>query len=206
MQSVVLFIPRILPNVSKKQLVDRFAELHIGRITHIHSKYRVNEKNNEYWFAFLTITIWNTSEGCRFWNSVVVCKETICMDYFELGVSKHLYWEIQLCRRNNVNLKVVKEIPIFEETKEEIVVEGLVEGATVNPLPPLPPLIKMRSYALAKGSYALAKGSYASAKEVLEEGEIDESNLSKRDHLEIYQDYLELERCIFGSNYLCKLF
>jgi hypothetical protein len=194
MQSVVLFIPRILPNVSKKQLVDRFAELHIGRITHIQSKYRVNEKKNEYWFAFLTISMWNTSEGCRFWNEVVVCKETICMDYFEPGVTKHLYWEIQLCRRNNGNLKIVKEMCVFEEeTKAEIVIG--TEEETVTPLPPLPALIKV------------------SAKEpiCLEEGEIDESNLSKsnlsnRDHIEIYQDYLELERCIFGSNYLCKLY
>jgi hypothetical protein len=191
MQDVVLFIPRILPNVGKKQLVDRFAELHIGRITHIQARYRVNEKKNEYWFAFITVSFWKTSEGCRFWNSAVVCKETICMDYFEKGVSKHLYWEIQLCRRNNGNLKEVKEMPIFEEeTKEEIVVQSLIEEVI---LPPLPALIKVRCMGL------------------LEEGEIDESNLSMsnlstRDHVEIYQDYLELERCIFGSNYLCKLY
>ena len=189
MQTVVLFIPRILPNVTKKQIVDRFAELHIGRITHIQAKYRVNEKKNEYWFAFLTVSFWNTSEGCRFWNAVVVCKETICMDYFEPGVSKHLYWEIQLCRRNNDNLKGLTEMPVFEEeTKEEISVENVT-------LPPLPALIKVRC---------------------MEEGEIDESNLSKsnlsesnlsnRDHFEIFQDYLDLERCIFGSNYLCKLY
>jgi len=180
MQDVVLFIPRILPNVTKKQLVDRFAELHIGRITHIQAKYRVNEKKNEYWFAFLSLSFWNTLEGCRFWNSVVVCKNTICMDYFEKGVTKHLYWEIQLCHRNNGNLKGVKEISI---EKEE-----------VSPtLPPLPALIKVRCMGL------------------LEEGEIDESNLlesnlSTKDHFEIFQDYLELERCIFGSNYLCKLY
>jgi len=187
MQSVVLFIPRILPNVSKKQLVDRFAELHIGRITHIQSKYRVNEKKNEYWFAFLTVSFWNTSEGCRFWNAVVVCKETICMDYFEPGITKHLYWEIQLCRRNNGNLRGLKEIPIFEEeTKEEILIESVAESIEkVQEMTHIP--------------YEL------------EEGEIDESNLSKsnlstRDHVEIFQDYLELERCIFGSNYLCKLY
>jgi hypothetical protein len=185
MQAVVLFIPRILPMVSKKQLVDRFAELHIGRITHIQSKYRVNEKKNEYWFAFITVSFWNTSDGCRFWNSVVVCKETICMDYFEPGVTKHLYWEIQLCHRNNGKLKALTKMPIFEETKEEISVE--IEEVT---LPPLPALIKVRC---------------------MEEGEIDESNLSEsnlsnRDHLEIYQEYLELERSIFGSNYLCKLY
>jgi len=184
MQEVVLFIPRILPNVSKQQLIDRFAELHIGRITNIQAKYRVNEKKNEYWFAFLTITIWKTDEGYRFWNSVVVCKETICMDYFEKGVTKtkQLYWEVQLCRRNNGNLKNVTRMPIFEETKEEI-----IHSRTEEKLPEMPPLIPR-------------------PKCVLEEGEIDESNLSTRDHLEIYQDYLELERCIFGSNYLCKLY
>jgi len=187
MQEVVLFIPRILPNVSKKQLVDRFAELHIGRITHINAKYRVNEKKNEYWFAFLTVSFWNTEEGCRFWNSVVVCKETIRMEYFETGVTRHLYWEIQLCQRNNGNLKGVKAMSIFEEeTKTETLVEK--EEVSSSPLPPLPPLIKVRCI------------------ESLEEGEIDESNLSTRDHIEIYQDYLELERCIFGSNYLCKLY
>ena len=195
MQAVVLFIPRILPNVTKKQLVDRFAELHIGRITHIQSKYRVNEKKNEYWFAFLTITIWKTEAGCRFWNEVVVCKDTIRIEYFETRVTKYLYWEIQLCQRNNENLRNVTRMTIFEDTKEEIVVE--TEEVTVPPthLPPLPPLIKVSF----KNRYTL------------EEGEIDESNLSKsnlsnRDHLEIFQDYLELERCIFGSNYLCKLY
>ena len=183
MQDVVLFIPRILPNVGKKQLIDRFAELHIGRITHINSKYRVNEKKNEYWFAFLTLTIWKTAEGCRFWNSVVVCKDTICMDYFEKGVTKHLYWVIQLCRRNNGNLKGLKEISIFEDTKEEIITESAkVTGEVPEMVINIP------------------------EDTCLEEGEIDESNLTTRDHFEIFQDYLELERCIFGSNYLCKLY
>jgi hypothetical protein len=185
MQAVVLFIPRILPNVTKKQIVDRFAELHIGRITHIQSKYRVNEKKNEYWFAFITITIWKTEAGCRFWNEVVVCKDTIRIEYFETKVTKYLYWEIQLCQRNNGNLRNVTRMTIFEETKEDISIEGKIEDQT--------------------------EGIEETKEIVLEEGEIDESNLSKsnlstRDHIEIYQDYLELERCIFGSNYLCKLY
>ena len=192
MQAVVLFIPRILPNVTKKQLVDRFAELHIGRITHINSKHRVNENKNEYWFAFLTITIWNTAEGCRFWNSVVVCKETICMDYFEKGVTRHLYWEIQLCRRNNDNLKSLKEMPVFEETKEEILTEVIEEKK-------MPTLIPVQKLALVQDNYVLEEGE-------IDESNLSESNLSTRDHVEIFQDYLELERCIFGSNYLCKLY
>lgn len=182
MQEVVLFIPRILPNVSKKQLVDRFAELHIGRVTHIHSKYRVNEKKNEYWFAFIRITPWNTEEGYRFWNQVVVCKETIPLEYFEKGVSKYLYWEIQLCSRNNDHLRKVKTMPMYEENKKEVQVQQ----------------VQVQEKKLVR--IELEEG------EIEEIEEIDESHFTTRDHLEMYQDYLILEREIFGSNYLCKLY
>ena len=54
MQEVVLFIPRILPNVSKKNIIDRFAELQIGSVTNIQSANRVNENKNRYIFIQLS--------------------------------------------------------------------------------------------------------------------------------------------------------
>jgi hypothetical protein len=200
MQEVVLFIPRILPNVSKKNIIDRFAELQIGSVTNIQSANRVNENKNRYWFAFITVKLWETPEGCHFWNQVIVDKETIRIEYFtpfknstklpvtdlniapqmgadsnlhryKNGFTKYLYWEIQLCNKNNTHLKDIQKNETFEATKKPKVVESVS----------IPSICDLE----------------------LEEGEIYESSFTVKDHLYMYQDYLELERCIFGSNYLC---
>ena len=182
MQEAVFFIPRILPNVSKKNIIDRFAELQIGSVTNIQSAKRVNENKNRYWFAFITVKLWETPEGCRFWNKAVVCKETIRVDYFSpirVANTKALYWEIQLCNKNNQRLRDIKWINTFE-TREPI------QSKKKEQEPKKMPISK--------------------CKLELEEGEIYESSFTLEDQLEIYRDYLELEKCIFGSNYLRELY
>lgn len=165
MQKVVLFIPRILPNVSKEMIIHRFQEEKIGNITHIQAKYRKNERNNCYWFAFITIEIQDTVPGRIFWNYVVLEKQTIALEYTDpYGFKTDLYWEVRLCSKNNPGFF------LEEHTQVQVnILEKRQETAE------------------------------------LEEGEINESQLSMRDHVEIYQDYLLFERDIFGSNYLCKI-
>jgi hypothetical protein len=165
MQKVVLFIPRILPNVSKEMIIHRFREEKIGNITHIQAKYRKNERNYHYWFAFITIEIQDTVPGRIFWNYVVLEKQVIALEYNDpYGYKTDLYWEVRLCSKNNPEFfleeRINSQINLLEKRQEKV---------------------------------------------ELEEGEIEESSLSQKDHLEIYQDYLLFERDIFGSNYLCKI-
>ena len=165
MSSIVLFIPRILPNVSKKMIMDRFLEEKIGKITHIQSKYRKNERNYDYWFAFITIEIFDTVNGNIFWKEVVENKITIALEYQDpSNVKTDLYWEVHLCKKNNPQHFVLETTE-----KKTVVLETRLQ------------------------------------KYELEEGEIRESPITTREHLEMYQDYLVLERDIFGNNYLCKV-
>jgi len=161
MSSIVLFIPRILPNVSKKMITDRFLEEKIGNITYIRDKHRKNERNYDYWFAFITIEIFDTVNGNIFWKEVVENKITIALEYPDpSNVKKDLYWEVHLCKKNNPQHFVLEKTVACES--------------------------RLQNY-------------------ILEEGEIIESPISTREHLEMYQDYLVLEREIFGNNYLCKI-
>ena len=143
MQEVTLFIPRILTTVSRKRITEHFLKEKIGFCSHIKAKYRINAKGFEYWFAFITITFFDTENARLFYKKVVEEEKTISMEYFDEVLHQQRYWEISL---RNVEKKVVTKKPIE-----------------------------------------------------LEEGEILETCFGEEERKEIYEDYLEIEREIFGS-------
>jgi len=145
MQEVTLFIPRILTSVSKQRIMDHFIHEKIGYCSYIKSKYRINAKGFEYWFAFITIQFFDTANARIFYKKVVEEEKTICMEYFDEVLQQPRYWEISL---RNLEKKVIDKKPKIE----------------------------------------------------LEEGEICETCFGEEARNEIYQDYLQFEREIFGWN------
>lgn len=142
MQEVTLFIPRILPNVSKKHITDHFIKEKIGFCSNIKEKNRINAKGFKYWFAFITIQFFDTANARIFYRKVVEEEKVISMEYLN-----ERYWDISLRNlEKKPTLKVVEEEP-------------------------------------------------------LEEGEICETCFGEEERKEIYADYLEIERDIFGYHY-----
>jgi len=146
MQEVTLFIPRILPNVSKKHIIDHFIKEKIGYCSNIKEKHRINAKGFKYWFAFITIQFFDTENARIFYRKIVEEEKVLSMEYLD-GMDQLRYWDISLRnleKKSNINKK---------------------------------------------------------EKKPLEEGEIYETCFGEKERKEIYEDYLEIERDIFGYHY-----
>ena len=151
---VVLFIPRLLPNISKQFICEYFKTNKIGIVTDINAKHRVNENKNKYWFAFVNVQFFDTSYGKNMYQNIVEKEKTEYMIYNEL---EHKYWEISV--RSQDRRKTCTDVKLKEkEVKKE--------------------------------------------KElVLEEGEIiEDTHFTIYDHVEMYHDYREIEKEIYGNN------
>lgn len=167
-ETVNLFIPRLLPNISKEFIQDYFKDNQIGVITYINAKHRVNENKNPYWFAFINIHFLDTFNGREMYDLIVEREKTAYMTYNE---TEGKYWEISLRSQDRKDKKKTppnKPKPVVIAAAEEVVPEKVV--------PEEVPII------------------------LLEDGEIDETNFTIYDHMEIYKDYMELEKEIYGNN------
>jgi hypothetical protein len=116
----------------------------------IKSKNRINENGYAYWFAFITIQIFDTTIGRKFYNKVVDQEKTELIEYYDNRSKRQKYWEI--------SLRTTERKPKIEECKPKKTL-------------------------------------------LLEEGEILESNFGEIEYLDMYNDYLQLEKEIYGSNY-----
>jgi hypothetical protein len=154
---VNLFIPRLLPNVTKQFICNYFAEKRIGIVKYINAKHRLNENNYKYWFAFVSVQFYDNYYGREMYEKMIEKEDTVFMTY---NKEEGKYWEISLRsqdRKRNTKKMKIKEI---QEKKE---------------------------------------------RRILEDGEIDEANILETnftfyDQVEMYKDYMELEREIFGNN------
>lgn len=114
---VNLFIPRLLPNISKKYIIDYFKYKKIGIVTNINAKHRVNEKQNPYWFAFVSVQFFDTDYGKEMYDIIVEKEKTAYMTYNE---TEGKYWEISVRsqdRRDNISVKKPDNNPIKPKPK-----------------------------------------------------------------------------------------
>lgn len=115
MQEVTLFIPRILPTVSKKKLANQFLGEKIGYCSNIKSKYRINANGFEYWFAFITIQFFDTPNARMFYQKVVNEEKVLSMEYFDDVLKKPRHWDISLRNLEKKNTKEPEPEPVLEE-------------------------------------------------------------------------------------------
>ena len=91
MNTIEIFIPRILGSISKTAVINTFKELRIGNITNIDMHKKINENNNAYSFAFISIDLYN-NEYTKSFKHILDTKEytRVIYDYH-----KNQYWEIK---------------------------------------------------------------------------------------------------------------
>jgi hypothetical protein len=93
MSSIQIYIPRILGTVKKREIIESFRAMEIGTVSgcDIDMKYKINENNNGYYYAFIKINLFSTVRAKNFKNSV--CEfGMIRLVYDEANAQ---YWEIK---------------------------------------------------------------------------------------------------------------
>jgi len=110
-----VFIPRILTNVSRNRIVHAFDEQKIGKVFYIDAKFKVNQNNNAYGFAFVSIKLYD--------NEQVRALQT---ELYETGVvrlmyDEPLYWEMKqyVPREKRASTVVVSAIKSIESSSSE---------------------------------------------------------------------------------------
>ena len=91
MNSIEIFIPRILGTITKNTVIKTFRELRIGNITFIDMHKKINENNNAYSFAFISIDLYN-NEYTKTFKHILDTKEYTRVTY---DYHKNQYWEIK---------------------------------------------------------------------------------------------------------------
>jgi hypothetical protein len=119
MKSLSIFIPRVLSNVTKVDIVNTFKEMNIGEVTYIDLKKRINDNKFSYSIVFLKIELLDT-----------ITASALC-DLIEQNGSTKLYydetdknyWELKNYIPLEQRVKVSKEEEEEEEKEEEEEVE-----------------------------------------------------------------------------------
>ena len=111
MSTIQIYIPRILGSVTKSEILSVFRRMDIGDVTDIDMKYKINENNNRYYYAFISIKLYATQQATKFKSNV---REygMIRLLYDEEAAQ---YWEVKhhVDRNKRVNLPDIKNIPFF---------------------------------------------------------------------------------------------
>lgn len=111
MTTIKIYIPRILGSVTESEILSVFPRMDIGKVTDIDMKYKINENNNRYYYAFISIKLYSTLQATKF-KANVSEYGMIRLLYDEEAAQ---YWEIKhhVDRNKRVNLPDLKNVPFF---------------------------------------------------------------------------------------------
>ena len=102
--SLSIYIPRMLGTVNRVTVHNAFNNMGIGKVTDLDMVYKINENRNAYYFAFITISLYNTPQSSSLLKKLNEQKKTQLVYDEEAGQ----YWEIK------------KYIPRTDRNKENI--------------------------------------------------------------------------------------
>lgn len=214
---VILFIPRLLPNISKQFISKYFLDNKIGIITDINAKYRVNENNYNYWFAFLSIQFLDTSYGKEMFEKMIEREETVFMTY---NKTDEKYWEISIRSQDRglynkkLSPKPRPSSPVIrqkQQKQQKPILKDEDEKKSIS-IPIKTTSTSATTSTSTSASLPITSPPSSSLpiilqkqKPILEDGEIDEENILDTnftfyDHLDMYKDFMKLEKEIFGNN------
>jgi hypothetical protein len=136
MKSLSIFIPRVLSNVTKVDIVNTFKEMNIGEVTYIDLKKRINDNKFSYSIVFLKIELMDT-----------ITASALC-DLIEQNGSTKLYydetdknyWELKNYIPLEQRVKVSKEeedVEVEEVEQEEVEEEEVEEEEVEEDIPEL---------------------------------------------------------------------
>ena len=87
-----VYIPRILGHISKNIIVNTFEKMNIGDIFYVDMHRKVNENKNVYYFAFISLRLYDTSDAISVYNSLET--SGITRIYYDENNEKN-YWELK---------------------------------------------------------------------------------------------------------------
>ena len=111
MTSINIYIPRILGSVKKTEVIEVFKHMDIGTVTNIDMIRKINENRNKYYYAFITIKLFDTTHSETFKTSL--CKYNMIRLLYDEESAQ--YWEIKLKvdRAERSNMKDNKCVPFY---------------------------------------------------------------------------------------------
>lgn len=116
-----VYIPRMLGTVTKEIITDTFDSLHIGNVSYIDMHKRVNENNNSYYFAFISLELYD-SDSAKNIKKILnrdgitrITYDTKNKQYWE--VKQHIQRELRVKEKENMTIGFTKREK--EEFREE---------------------------------------------------------------------------------------
>jgi len=110
-----LYIPRILGNIKRNTIVNTFSNMNIGDIFYIDMYKKMNENNNPYYFAFISIKLYDNKNAENLEKTLNEKGSTrLIYDY-----GKNHYWEVKKHIDRSLRNRVpsptsVSDIGLFE--------------------------------------------------------------------------------------------
>ena len=107
-----IYIPRMLGTITKEIITDTFDSLHIGNVSYIDMHKRVNENNNSYYFAFITLELYDTDSAkniTKILNRDGITRityDTKNKQYWE--VKQHIQRELRVKEKENMTIGFTK--------------------------------------------------------------------------------------------------
>ena len=86
-----IYIPRMLANVNQKMIKQVFQKMDIGKVHYIDMHRRINENKNMYYFAFVSMKLFDTEKSNLILNKLN--RHGSMRFYYEKNSDK--YWEIK---------------------------------------------------------------------------------------------------------------
>jgi hypothetical protein len=71
MNTVRIFIPRILPQVTTQMMKSTFTSFGLGDVINIDIRHRINNYNYHYAFAFLLVKLYDTDHAKQVWRDII---------------------------------------------------------------------------------------------------------------------------------------
>jgi hypothetical protein len=109
-KSVNIYIPRILGKIKQNDINEIFHNSSIGHITYIDMHFKINENKKPYYFAFLSIDLYDTDFANYIYYKIIY--ENIFK--FNYDNKTNNYWELK------------KHIPINNRTKTNETLKSIV--------------------------------------------------------------------------------
>jgi len=143
---VHLYIPRILGSMTSDDVIEAFQEQKLGKIFCIDMHYKINERNNAYYFAFISMFMYDSTSAYIFLNTL----DKMGIARVIYNMDRMQYWEVKKhidrCERvppiNSAanffcddNKEIEKEFDELIRDIERERQEYFMEFATDNPPP-----------------------------------------------------------------------
>jgi len=90
-QQMSIYIPRILGSVTRKDIVNAFHNQNIGKVYYLDMHKKINDKRYKYYFAFLSIELYDTTQATIF--ETTLNKNNITKLVYD--EESNYYWEIK---------------------------------------------------------------------------------------------------------------